>query len=126
MMNSSYGMIGLGKMGALAVENVLSKGIKVAVYDLFQEQVNELSKLGAKGCRTLKELVDHLVTPRVIWLMVPAGDPIEEVLFGENGLSQFPVSYTHLRAHETRHDLVCRLLLEKKKNNKNINTLITR
>ena len=24
------------------------------------------------------------------------------------------VSYTHLRAHETRHDLVCRLLLEKK------------
>src|SRR5450756_319677 len=30
-----------------------------------------------------------------------------------HGLS--PVSYTHLRAHETRHDLVCRLLLEKKK-----------
>ena len=28
----------------------------------------------------------------------------------------YPVSYTHLRAHETRHDLVCRLLLEKKKN----------
>src|SRR5450756_2721592 len=28
------------------------------------------------------------------------------------------VSYTHLRAHETRHDLVCRLLLEKKKKNK--------
>ena len=29
-----------------------------------------------------------------------------------------PVSYTHLRAHETRHDLVCRLLLEKKKRRK--------
>ena len=29
------------------------------------------------------------------------------------------VSYTHLRAHETRHDLVCRLLLEKKKNTQN-------
>ena len=28
------------------------------------------------------------------------------------------VSYTHLRAHETRHDLVCRLLLEKKKKKK--------
>src|SRR5665648_1181560 len=28
-----------------------------------------------------------------------------------------PVSYTHLRAHETRHDIVCRLLLEKKKKN---------
>src|SRR5659263_712307 len=29
--------------------------------------------------------------------------------------TSFAVSYTHLRAHETRHDLVCRLLLEKKK-----------
>src|SRR5450756_3111377 len=29
--------------------------------------------------------------------------------------TQETVSYTHLRAHETRHDLVCRLLLEKKK-----------
>ena len=29
-----------------------------------------------------------------------------------------PVSYTHLRAHETVLDLVCRLLLETKKNNK--------
>src|SRR5450756_2779490 len=27
------------------------------------------------------------------------------------GLCQNPVSYTHLRAHETRHDIVCRLLL---------------
>src|SRR5450756_3004553 len=33
--------------------------------------------------------------------------------------SRTPVSYTHLRAHETRHDLVCRLLLEKKKKKKN-------
>eukprot|EP00825_Cyclidium_porcatum_P018420 TRINITY_DN21007_c0_g1_i1.p4 TRINITY_DN21007_c0_g1~~TRINITY_DN21007_c0_g1_i1.p4 ORF type:complete len:128 (+),score=12.51 TRINITY_DN21007_c0_g1_i1:571-954(+) len=31
-----------------------------------------------------------------------------------------PVSYTHLRAHETRHDLVCRLLLEKKKHNNTV------
>src|SRR5659263_753740 len=30
-------------------------------------------------------------------------------------VSSGAVSYTHLRAHETRHDLVCRLLLEKKK-----------
>ena len=35
-----------------------------------------------------------------------------------------PVSYTHLRAHETRHDLVCRLLLEKKKKKKEEMTLI--
>src|SRR5450756_627753 len=35
------------------------------------------------------------------------------------------VSYTHLRAHETRHDLVCRLLLEKKKKKKTNNKYIT-
>src|SRR5450756_2324712 len=35
------------------------------------------------------------------------------------GYGYSPVSYTHLRAHETRHDLVCRLLLEKKKKKKN-------
>src|SRR5450759_5638128 len=34
-------------------------------------------------------------------------------LDGVEALGPVPVSYTHLRAHETRHDLVCRLLLEK-------------
>ena len=33
----------------------------------------------------------------------------------DKGYTIYAVSYTHLRAHETRHDLVCRLLLEKKK-----------
>src|SRR5450756_2712093 len=36
------------------------------------------------------------------------------------------VSYTHLRAHETRHDLVCRLLLEKKKKNNTKKRIIER
>src|SRR5450756_2115652 len=34
---------------------------------------------------------------------------------GDGRVVDKPCSYTHLRAHETRHDLVCRLLLEKKK-----------
>src|SRR5450759_5869519 len=34
-------------------------------------------------------------------------------LMSTSDFSPGPVSYTHLRAHETRHDLVCRLLLEK-------------
>src|SRR5450759_2925847 len=37
-----------------------------------------------------------------------------EVWINGHSLGVRPVSYTHLRAHETRHDLVCRLLLEKK------------
>ena len=35
-------------------------------------------------------------------------------LFTSTALTLLPVSYTHLRAHETVLDLVCRLLLEKK------------
>src|SRR5450756_2734063 len=37
-------------------------------------------------------------------------------VFFDQKMTYGAVSYTHLRAHETRHDLVCRLLLEKKKN----------
>src|SRR5665648_1235775 len=41
--------------------------------------------------------------------------PVEGRALMMKGHSVMTVSYTHLRAHETRHDLVCRLLLEKKK-----------
>src|SRR5450756_1725387 len=49
----------------------------------------------------------------------------EALSLGHNyiGTEHIPVSYTHLRAHETRHDLVCRLLLEKKKKKHNKNKL---
>ena len=44
-----------------------------------------------------------------------AGDPVEVARrYNEQGADE-AVSYTHLRAHETVLDLVCRLLLEKKK-----------
>ena len=42
----------------------------------------------------------------------------------ENAIIDGPVSYTHLRAHETGRNLVCRLLLEKKKNKKHYIQLI--
>src|SRR5450759_5678793 len=64
----------------------------------------------------LKEVVEHkgvfcaLYSDRArhFWLTAKAGEAVDH-----DRLT--PVSYTHLRAHETRHDLVCRLLLEKKK-----------
>src|SRR5660398_186731 len=45
-----------------------------------------------------------------------AGVPTERIFF--HGNNKTPVSYTHLRAHETKANLVCRLLLEKKKKKK--------
>src|SRR5450756_1035186 len=46
-------------------------------------------------------------------LKAPVHSTTRDTPWSRQGMS--PVSYTHLRAHETRHDLVCRLLLEKKK-----------
>ena len=42
----------------------------------------------------------------------------KDIFIPEEMNEEQPVSYTHLRAHETVLDLVCRLLLEKKKHNK--------
>src|SRR5450756_2926394 len=59
--------------------------------------------------------------------VVTASDPSKDVFVVQatnvriEGLTiTGAVSYTHLRAHETRHDIVCRLLLEKKKKKKKI------
>ena len=46
------------------------------------------------------------------------GPPQQIKLFAPAKINLYPVSYTHLRAHETVLDLVCRLLLEKKKTQK--------
>src|SRR5450756_501550 len=51
-------------------------------------------------------------TGAIIQTMLRFGIVINLSLMAFN-LMPIPVSYTHLRAHETRHDLVCRLLLEK-------------
>src|SRR5450759_2395838 len=64
-------------------------------------------------------------TSRIAIVMADPGDAVQLGLVaslqrtganitGVTSLAPEPVSYTHLRAHETRHDLVCRLLLEKK------------
>src|SRR5659263_757730 len=65
------------------------------------------------GDRYLKEL---LKGAEIDELYVAACDPtMQRKMFRDAFDGAGSVSYTHLRAHETRHDLVCRLLLEKKK-----------
>src|SRR5659263_294808 len=57
----------------------------------------------------------YLRSTSTLWLTDPElSGPVDHETTGAGG-HLAPVSYTHLRAHETRHDLVCRLLLEKKK-----------
>ncbi len=66
------GMIGLGRMGASMVRRLIGKGHACVVHDHLPEAVSTLVAEGASGAATLAEMVHQLVTPRVIWLMVPA------------------------------------------------------
>lgn len=80
------GYVGLGKMGYNMVLRLLEKGHDVVAFDLSSETVNKISKEGAKGINSLKELVDSLEKPRTVWLMVPSGKPVDNVIFGEGNL----------------------------------------
>jgi 6-phosphogluconate dehydrogenase len=66
------GMIGLGRMGASMVRRLLSKGHQCVVYDPQADAVATLSKAGADGASSLKDLVSKITRPRMIWMMVPA------------------------------------------------------
>jgi 6-phosphogluconate dehydrogenase len=74
------GFIGLGKMGFNLVQNLLAHQHEVVAYDIHQELVEKITKEGATGVATLPQLVSALKTPRVVWLMIPAGHLVDEVL----------------------------------------------
>ncbi|TAN39287.1 MAG: decarboxylating 6-phosphogluconate dehydrogenase [Nitrospirae bacterium] len=74
------GMVGLGKMGMNMARRLLLKGQKVVAFNRSPEKVAEIMKEGAEGAHTLGELVAKLDRPRVIWLMLPAGRPVDDLL----------------------------------------------
>jgi 6-phosphogluconate dehydrogenase len=73
-------MIGLGKMGSNMTERLLRGGHRVVAYDRSPEPVQAAAAGGAQGVASLEELVQALSAPRVIWLMVPAGAPVDATL----------------------------------------------
>lgn len=74
------GFVGLGKMGFNMVQNLLQHKHEVVVYDVSSEVTQKMVKFGAAGFDSLKNLVESLPTPRLIWLMVPAGEIVEETI----------------------------------------------
>lgn len=74
------GMIGLGRMGANMSERLVRGGHRVVGYARTQESVQRVVRFGAEGVRSLADLVENLRPPRVIWLMIPAGDPVDQTL----------------------------------------------
>lgn len=67
------GMVGLGKMGLNLVHNLLQNGFEVVGFDVNRETRAEAEELGAETAETLQKMLDLLPSPKVVWLMVPAG-----------------------------------------------------
>ncbi len=67
------GMIGLGRMGANIVRRLMRDGHECVVWDVSADAVKALEAEGAVGAPTLEEFKEKLTTPRVAWVMIPAG-----------------------------------------------------
>jgi len=74
------GLIGLGRMGANMSQRLLGGGHRVVAYDRDPEAVRAVASAGAAGAGSLEELVRELSPPRAVWLMVPAGAPVEQTI----------------------------------------------
>jgi len=73
-------MIGLGKMGGNMTARLLERRHEVVAYDRTPDAVSRATALGARGATDLSSVVAQLDAPRVIWIMVPAGAPVDETI----------------------------------------------
>lgn len=69
------GLIGLGKMGGNMVLRLLKGKHEIVVYDKNPESVKSLGKQGAVCAGTVQDLLKELPSPKIIWIMIPSGDP---------------------------------------------------
>jgi 6-phosphogluconate dehydrogenase len=74
------GMIGLGKMGAYMTERLVRGGHRVVGFDRAPAAVQGVVDKGAVGADSLEKLMSQLKAPRVVWLMVPAGAPVDQTI----------------------------------------------
>jgi 6-phosphogluconate dehydrogenase len=82
-------MIGLGKMGANMVRRLIRNGHTVVGYNRSQGIVQELvNSDGMLSADTIEEAVQMLEPPRVVWVMLPAGQTTEDFLYRLAGLMQ--------------------------------------
>jgi 6-phosphogluconate dehydrogenase len=66
-------IVGLGKMGLNMATRLVRGGHRVIGFARTAATVQEAVNLGAEGAHSLEEVVGKLQSPRVVWLMVPAG-----------------------------------------------------
>jgi 6-phosphogluconate dehydrogenase len=74
------GIIGLGRMGFNMAERLRLAGHKVVGFDFNKDAVGRLTTAGSVGVNSLEDLVKNLSAPRAVWIMVPAGDPVDQTI----------------------------------------------
>lgn len=74
------GVVGLGKMGAGIARRLLRAGVRVVGYDRDPKIGACLHSAGMDLADSLTALVERLQRPRIVWLMLPAGPAVEEVV----------------------------------------------
>jgi len=80
------GIIGLGRMGMNMARRLLGGGHQVVAYNRTPDKTETLANEGATGAFSLAEIVEKLTPPRVVWLMLPAGEVVDEHLDHLGGL----------------------------------------
>lgn len=88
-MTKELAIVGLGKMGANMARRMLDKGWRVVGFNRSPDATNALAKEGIIPAYSLKETVEKLSEKKIVWLMVPAGKPVDEVIFGKEGLVSY-------------------------------------
>jgi 6-phosphogluconate dehydrogenase len=78
-------MVGLGRMGLNMTTRLLRGNHRVVAYDLIEAAVQTADVQGAEGVRSLEEIKNKLSIPRVVWVMVPSGDPTEKTIAALSG-----------------------------------------
>jgi 6-phosphogluconate dehydrogenase len=74
------GIIGLGRMGFNMTVRLLKGGHRVVGNARTKKSVDRIIDKGAEGAYTFDELVNKLKSPRIIWLMIPAGSPVDKTI----------------------------------------------
>lgn len=73
-------MIGLGRMGGNMSERLIRGGHEVVVFDRKPPTVQHYVSLGAIATTSLSDVTAKLKSPRIVWIMVPAGKPVDETI----------------------------------------------
>ena len=72
------GFIGLGKMGGNMVRRLLLDQHQVVVYDRAKAAIKAATQHGAEAADSYDDLIDKLPERKIVWIMVPAGAPVDQ------------------------------------------------